>query len=223
MNMNMIRTRLDNIRKKDKSDKVLILIAVSLLICLFGFGMGVFAKFLDYRQAFLPGILGYIDSALDLHNFLGAFAPWLFLALCIAVYSKTPLRAGINVFLFFAGMVSGYYLYCNFVAGFFPESYAMIWVFLTVVSPFFAYICWYMPGNGWLSVILSGAALSFFINSAFAYGMFYISVRSPLYLVPLAAAAFVLRRHNIKEEAAVIVTAMAVAVLFSLFSPIHIY
>ena len=129
----------------------------------------------------------------------------------------------INVFLFFAGMVSGYYLYCNFVAGFFPESYAMIWVFLTVVSPFFAYICWYMPGKGWLSVILSGAALSFFINSAFAYGMFYISVRSPLYLVPLAAAAFVLRRRNIKEEAAVIVTAMTVAVLISLFSPIHIY
>ena len=80
-----------------------------------------------------------------------------------------------------------------------------------------------MPGNGWLSVILSGAALSFFINSAFAYGMFYISVRSPLYLVPLAAAAFVLRRRNIKEEAAVIVTAITVAVLFSLFSPIHIY
>lgn len=80
-----------------------------------------------------------------------------------------------------------------------------------------------MPGNGSLSVILSGAALSFFINSAFAYGMFYISVRSPLYLVPLAAAAFVLRRHNIKEEAAVIVTAMTVAVLISLFSPIHIY
>lgn len=76
------------------------------------------------------GILGYIDSALDLHNFLGAFAPRLFLALCIAVYSKTPLRAGVNVFLFFAGMVSGYYLYCNFAAGFFPESYAMIWVFL---------------------------------------------------------------------------------------------
>ena len=103
----MIRTRLDNIRKKEKCDKIFILIAVSLLICLFGFGMGVFAKFPDYRQAFLPGILGYIDSALDLHNFLGVFAPWLFLALCIAVYSKTPLRAGINVFLFFAGMVSG--------------------------------------------------------------------------------------------------------------------
>lgn len=39
-----------------------------------------------------------IDSTVDLHNFIGKFAPWIVIAVCIAVYSTTPIRAGINVF-----------------------------------------------------------------------------------------------------------------------------
>lgn len=53
--------------------------------------------------------LHLIGSAMDLHNFLGELAPRIVIAVCIAVYSTTPIRAGINVFIFFAGMVSSYY------------------------------------------------------------------------------------------------------------------
>ena len=77
---------------------------------------------MDYRQAGLPALLRLIDCAVVLHNFLGKLAPWIVIALCIAVYSTSPIRAGINVFAFFAGMVSSYYLYSNFIAGFFRKA-----------------------------------------------------------------------------------------------------
>ena len=57
--------------------------------------MGVFSKYLDYRQANLPALLHLIDSAVDLHNFLGKLAPWIVIAVCIAVYSTSPIRVGI--------------------------------------------------------------------------------------------------------------------------------
>lgn len=78
---------------------------VTLLILLLGICLGLFSKHLDYRQAELPSFLMAVDAALDFHNFLGGFAPWILLAVCISVYSKTPLRGAINVFVFFVGMV----------------------------------------------------------------------------------------------------------------------
>ena len=102
-----------------------------------GIALGIFSKFWDFRQAQLPGVLMAIDGALDIHNFLGRFAIWALIALCISVYSNSAIRASVNVFVFFLGMVTSYYLYSNYVAGFFPRSYAMIWFGFTMISPFF--------------------------------------------------------------------------------------
>ncbi|WP_370765067.1 hypothetical protein [Gemmiger formicilis] len=49
------------------------------------------------------------------------------IALYISIYSNSAIRASINVFAFFIGMVASYYLYSNYIAGFFPRSYAVIW------------------------------------------------------------------------------------------------
>ena len=79
-------------------------------IMLLGVALGTFSKYLDYHQAQLPYLLGVIDRRLDVHNFLGGFAPWIFIAVCISIYSSTPVRAAINVFTFFVGMIACYYL-----------------------------------------------------------------------------------------------------------------
>ncbi len=84
-----------------------------------------------------------IDGALDVHNFLGRFAIWVLIALCISIYSNSAIRASINVFAFFIGMVASYYLYSNYIAGFFPRSYAVIWFGFTAVSPLLSFACWY--------------------------------------------------------------------------------
>ena len=107
----------------------------TIAVLFLGIALGTFSKFLDFRQAELPSVLIAIDGALDVHNFLGRFAIWVLIALCISIYSNSAIRASINVFAFFIGMVASYYLYSNYIAGFFPRSYAVIWFGFTAVSP----------------------------------------------------------------------------------------
>lgn len=184
--------------------------------------MGVFSKYLDYRQAHLPYLLSVFDETFDFHNFLGSFALWLLIAVCLSVYSKTPMRAAVNVFCFFAGMISGYYLYCNFVAGFFPRSYAMIWIGLTIVSLFLAYICWYAKGSGLIALAISAGIVSVFVNCTFAYGMFYISLISVLHLLVLVSVLFILRR-SAKEMIFIFGIEIVFAVILDNILPFHIW
>lgn len=197
-------------------------IAVVIGILFLGICLGTFSKYLDYRQAELPYVLQIIDRTLNLHNFLGSFAPWMLIAVCIAVYSRTPVAAAIHVFLFFAGMVSSYYLYCNFVAGFFPKSYAMIWAGLTILSPFLACICWYAKGKGTIALLLSAGIVSAFINTAFAYGMFYISVSSWLNVIVLLIGVLVLRKPA-KEMLTMIGAGIILAVILETLIPFYIW
>ena len=98
-------------------------------------------NFLAVGLANLLGVLMAINGVLDIGNFLGRFAIWILIALCISIYSNSAIRASINVFVFFVGMVASYYLYSNYIAGFFPRSYAMIWFGFTAVSPLLAFVC----------------------------------------------------------------------------------
>ena len=195
---------------------------ISIGILFFGICLGTFAKYLDYRHAKLPWLLKVIDGTLDFHNFLGSFALWILIAVCIAVYSQTPIRSAINVFVFFVGMVSGYYVYCNYVAGFFPKSYAMIWVGFTIISPILAFICWYAKGKGTVAIIISAGIIGVFISIAFAFGMFYISISSWLKVIVLLVAILVLRRP-VKEMIAVVGIGILLAVIMDILMPFSIW
>ena len=140
--------QLNQIRAPQKSDSCKKQVLVTAVVLLLGICLGWFSKYLDERQAELPGLLAKLDELLDFHNFLGGFAPWILIAVCLSVYSHTPFRAGINVFFFFVGFVASYYLYSALVAGFFPRSYALVWIAFTVASPVLAFFCWYAKGKG---------------------------------------------------------------------------
>lgn len=163
-------------------------------ILIFGILLGTVSKYLDDQQAGLPVFLAMLEEQFDFHNFLGRFAPWIFIAVCISVTSKSPKRAAINVFLFFVGMVSSYYLYSKYVAGFFPKSYALLWVCFTIASPFLAFICWYAKGTGKVAVVISAGIIGVLFNTTFAYGLFYFDLRYVPELVILLIAIWVLRR-----------------------------
>lgn len=213
---------LDKVRipQKSYSIKRQVLIVISML--LLGICMGTFSKFLDYRQAELPALLQAIDRTLDFHNFLGGFAPWIVIAVCISVYSDTPLTAAMNVFSFFVGMVGSYYIYCNFVAGFFSQSYALIWIIFTAVSPALAYVCWYAKGKGTIAFILSAGILSVLMNTAFAYGMFYIDIPSYLNVLMLLLGVLILHK-SLKETIGMIGLGAVFAVIFNTVMPFHIW
>ncbi len=71
------------------------------------------------------------------------------------LYQGTLDKEYINVFAFFIGMVASYYLYSNYIAGFFPRSYAVIWFGFTAVSPLLSFACWYAKGKSKLAYTIS--------------------------------------------------------------------
>lgn len=213
---------LDKIRTPEKTNSVKTRIFAATVIFVLGICLGTFSKFLDYRQAELPALIQAIDQALDFHNFLGGFAPWIIIAICISVYSHTAVRAAVNVFLFFLGMVASYYIYGNFVAGFFPKNYAMIWIGFTIISPILAFICWYAKGKGVIAFILSAGIISVLMNTAFAYGIFYISIRSWLNVAMLILGIVILNR-TLKETIMMIGMGAILAILPETIIPFHIW
>ncbi len=176
--------------------------------------MGVFSKMLD-TAAFneLPQIM----QTLDITNFLGRFAIWIFIAVCISVYSSSPNRAALCVFLFFVGMVGSYYLYSKFMAGFFPGSYALIWFAITLLSPVPAFLCWYSKGNGWFSAALSGVIIGVLLSQAIFLTQ-GIRIANVPELFVWIASIWVLRRKW-KELAVEICISVPVALLIQLFVP----
>lgn len=213
---------LDKIRTPEKTNSIKTRIFAATVIFVLGICLGTFSKFLDYRQAELPALIQAIDQALDFHNFLGGFAPWIIIAICISVYSHTAVRAAVNVFLFFLGMVASYYIYGNFVAGFFPKNYAMIWIGLTIISPILAFMCWYAKGKGVIAFILSAGIISVLMNTAFAYGIFYISIRSWLNVAMLILGIVILNR-TLKETIMMIGVGAILAILLETIIPFHIW
>ena len=183
--------------------------------------MGTFSKFLDFRQAELPSVLMAIDGALDVHNFLGRFAIWVLIALCISIYSNSVIRASINVFAFFVGMVASYYLYSNDIAGFFPRSYAMIWFGFTMISPFLAFISWYTKWKGKVAFILSALILAVLFNLCFLYGVGYFSAWSVLEVIVFIIGIIVLKRDTLRSSAIMGTVSIVFAFLFNIIISFH--
>ena len=187
-------------------------------ILFIGIILGTFSKFLDTMPTNeLPFIFGFLDMG----NFLGRFAIWLLVALCISIYSNSSIRASINVFVFFVGMVTSYYLYSIFAAGFFPRSYAMIWAAFTVISPILAFICWYARGKSKLAFMLSAIILAVLFNTTFVYGNSYFEMRSILELIIFICAVAFLKRKTIKDTMIMFVLSVGIAFVLDFVVPFH--
>ena len=210
---------LNDIRSAENPISVYRKIIYTIAILLLGIALGAFSKFLDYHQAELPGMLMAIDGALDVHNFLGRFAVWALIALCISVYSNSAIRASVNVFVFFVGMVASYYLYSNYIAGFFPRSYAMIWLGFTAVSPLLAFACWYAKGKSKPAFILSTFILAVLFNMCFVYGFRYFNVLSVLELAVFMIGFIVLRRDALRHSVLMGIISIAIAFLLDMVIP----
>lgn len=206
---------LEKVRTADMSARKTYRFLWPIVIFLCGAALGLISKILDGTAANeLPAIL----QRLDITNFLGRFAVWIFLAACIAAYSRTPKRAALNVFLFFLGMVGCYYLYSALAAGFFPRTYAMIWFGITVISPLPAFFCWYAKGRGWPAVILSGLIVGAILSQTVLL-LQEIRIAHVPELIVLALALIVFRRKP-KEFAVMTAAALLTAVAVQALLPV---
>lgn len=212
--LNHIRSQENPISYKRKIINTIVVLSLGIVL-------GTFSKFLDFRHGELPSALMAIDEALDVHNFLGHFVIWILIALCISLYSNSALRASVNVFVFFAGMVTSYYLYSKYVAGFFPRSYAMIWFGFTAISPFLAFVCWYAKGKSKLAAILAMLILAVLFNMVFVYGWVYFEARSILELAVFIIGVIVLRRDTLRCSVLMGIISIILAILLNMIIPFH--
>ena len=186
----------------------------SILIFALGLCLGVGSKILDMTAS---NELPIVMQMLDITNFLGRFAPWIFLAVCVSVGSRTAKRASINVFLFFLGMVGAYYLWSALAAGFFPAGYAMIWFGVTAVSPLLAWGCWHAKREGWIAVVISGVIVGVLFSQAILLFQGVRIAHLPEVIVWLLSL-IVLRRKP-KEFAAMIAVSLITAAVWQLVVP----
>lgn len=208
----------NQIRQKEKPAAFKGQAVYTAAILLLGIGLGIVSKFLDCTAS---NELPLVFQVLDVRNFLSRLGIWILLAVCISIYSNSPARAALHVFLFFAGMVTSYYLYSRFIAGFFPRSYAMIWFGLTAVSPALAAVCWYAKGKGRLAFVLSSMIIGVLFNLTFVYGWVYIDIRSALELIVFICGLGVLKRDTMKETGEMIVMGMVFGFILDWLVPFH--
>ena len=212
----IIKALFKQIRKPNKNVSLNRQIVITLGIILLGFFLGVLQKWIDGTGGSnLPLIL----QQLDIGNYFGRLAIWILLGTIISVYSESPLRAAINTFIFFISMLAGYYLYCNYILGFLPRTYMMMWIAIAFASFFMAYICWYAKGEGiiaiFISSIIMGVLLAQAFNLNFKQGFYMYHL---LEVITWLISVILLRRKP-KEYASEIVLSVVIAFIYQLVMP----
>ena len=218
MNLEVLKIKLflEQIRKSQNNISLNKQIVETAGIILFGVALGVLQKRMDGApvNAFLV-----VMQQFDVGNYFGRLAIWILLATIISVYAKSPLRAAINTFFFFISMLAGYYLYCNYILGFLPRTYMIMWIVIAFASFFMAYICWYAKGEGIIAIFISsmimGVLLAQAFNLNFTQGFYMYHF---LEMITWLIGVILLRRKP-KEYAIEIGLSVVVAFIYQLVMP----
>lgn len=148
----------------------------TILIFILGISLGIFSKWLDSLALYDSISWHRFIEIIDLGNILSELPIWILLATTISVFSESPKRASLNVFLFFLGMNISYHMYTVYVLGFNPKSYMMIWYLITLISPLMAALCWYAKKDSKISTVLRVIIFMTMMVFAFYVGWIYISL-----------------------------------------------
>ena len=120
----------------------------SLLILLLGVALGALSKWSDSHMAVW---LAELTSGISL---------WILLAAAVALYSRTAMRAALNVFLLLGGMVGAYYLTAVLTNSVWGKDYLIGWGIAAVLAAIPGYLVWFAKGRSRRAWLLSLGVLA---------------------------------------------------------------
>lgn len=168
---------LSNIRPALKSVPPRRRLAASAALAAAGLASGAAIKLLDIYTT-------------NLGNIFSQLSVWILICTVISVYSASPKRAAVNVFVFCAGMLAAYYASAELLGSVYSLTFVYGWAVFSLFSPVLAYITWYAKGKHAVSRLLSAAVI----------------------LVMLAAAVVLFDRIRVSD---IVIAALTAAVLFT--------
>ncbi|MCQ9209476.1 hypothetical protein [Granulicatella seriolae] len=199
---------LNTIRKPGAKSSTILQVRNSFLILLLGAALGVFSKWLDTTSISAGIWWQNVLGSIDLGNILSALPILLVIALAISIYSRTALRASLNVFLFFLGMICAYHLFTQAFTSFNPQENMTIWYSFTLASPILAFISWYAKGIRLPSLIISIFILGVMAALTFNAGFWYLYIFSPTHILLFIVAALILYVSPLHSVISIIGAAM---------------
>lgn len=178
-----MKEKLNKIRIPDYSTSLKRKIVNSILVFLFGLILGIISKWVDNLSINDNIWWQHLINSIDLRNILSEMTIWIFIAINLSIYSKTPQRASLNVLLFFLALTLSYHLYTIMFSGFNPSNYMKIWYITTLFSPILAYICWYAKGKSIISIVISTLIIAVMVTLSFSVGFWYVDIYRIVYLL----------------------------------------
>ncbi|KAJ52410.1 putative membrane-anchored protein [Clostridium tetanomorphum] len=136
-----------------------------ILFLVIGIVSGIAAKYMDTVSS--NNVISRIISIIG--NIFSRIGVWVLIATIISAWSKTPISAALNVFIFFCGMVLSYYIYSMKLFGFFPMYYFIRWWMIALLSPFGAYVTWYSRGQGWIAAICTALPIGLLMSNGYRF------------------------------------------------------
>lgn len=155
----------------------------SLLILLLGAALGALGKWSDGSVPWLAELTSGISL-------------WILLGTAVALYSRTAIRAALNVALLLGGMVAAYYATALLTNSVWSAQFLIGWGIAAVVSAAPGYLLWFAKGRSRRAWLLCAAVLLAQIALVI---VLYRAVRVIDVIVILATAAVLLADKVVRQ------------------------
>ena len=171
-----MKEKLNYIREPDLDVSFGASITSSFLALVFGVIMGAATAVIKFFGANSTVWWQDIISELQFDKLVSSFPIWFLLALAICVNSSRPLKAGINVLLFFIGVCAGIMAAPLVIKSMTLDEKMSRWFIITAVATALAFVFWYAKGKNWPSLIFDTLIIGLFGAWAFDCGFLYFQV-----------------------------------------------
>lgn len=145
---------------------------------------------------------GFVIKLLDIYTenlgeIFSKISVWVLICAVISVYSASPKRASLNVFLYCVGMLLTYYLSAELLNRYYSMTFVYGWAVFSALTPVFAFFTWYAKGKGIFSKLIAAAVIFFMLSATVL--MFSLNL-SDIIFTAVTLAILLLPDKKVKEK-----------------------